>query len=106
MLDIALGHQPDVTPTRSGYATVRFLTSPRAGRLRSVSGLPQPRPTVPEVRLRAAVGDPVQPARANRGRIGHLILTGPTPSIVEHHAQQLLDQINIDTDDDSLNSRT
>jgi biotin carboxylase len=98
LLDTALGHQPDLFPTRSQYAAVRFLTSTRTGRLRAVSGLPQPGPTTPEVRLRANAGDTVHPAQANRGRIGHFIVTGPDPSSVEDRARQLLDDINIDID--------
>lgn len=96
LLHIGLGRPATVGATRRAYATVRFLTSPRAGRLRAVSGLPQPGPDVPDVRLRSAVGDAVEEARANGGRIGHLIVTGTDPTAVQRRAAQLLARIAID----------
>ncbi len=40
-------------PARRHHATAQFLTSPAAGRLTSVTGLPRPGPDPPLVRLRA-----------------------------------------------------
>ncbi|MDO0936605.1 ATP-grasp domain-containing protein [Streptomyces sp. DG2A-72] len=95
LLDTALGRPADLTPARHEHATVRFLTSPRAGRLVAVIGLPQAGPGVPSVRLRTAVGETVGQAQANRGRLGHLIVTGPDAATVERQAERLLSQITI-----------
>ncbi|WP_241255791.1 ATP-grasp domain-containing protein [Candidatus Protofrankia californiensis] len=96
LLDTALGYPTDLTPTRDDYATVRFLTSPRTGRLASVAGLPTTGPGVPVVHLRTAIGDAVREAQANHGRLGHLVVTGPDADTVDRHAEFLLAQITID----------
>ncbi|MFK4222130.1 ATP-grasp domain-containing protein [Streptomyces sp. NPDC019890] len=96
LLDTALGRPTHLTPTRHEHATVRFLTSPRAGRLVAVTGLPSAGPGVPEVRLRTAVGETVGQAQTNRGRLGHLIVTGSDAATVERRAERLLAQIAIE----------
>lgn len=40
LLDTALGRPVHLTPARRAYASVRFLTSRRTGRLAAVIGLP------------------------------------------------------------------
>ncbi len=96
LLDTALGHPADLTPTRYEYATVRFLTSPCTGRLASVAGLPPTGPGVPAVHLRTAIGDAVQDVWANRGRLGHFVVTGPDADTVDRRAELLLAQITIE----------
>jgi biotin carboxylase len=49
----------------------------------------------PQVRLRAAIGDQVEPTRANLSRLGHLIVTGPDATAVDRHAERLLARITI-----------
>ncbi len=93
--DIALGQPADLTATRHDHATVRFLTTPHTGHLLAVTGLPEPGPHIPQVRLRAAIGDQVEPTRANRSRLGHLIVTGPDATAVDRHAERLLARITI-----------
>ncbi|GAB1331659.1 ATP-grasp domain-containing protein [Streptomyces sennicomposti] len=96
--DIALGHPATPAPARSGYATVRFLTTPRAGRLVAVTGLPEVTTTIPAVRVRAAAGTDVGPATSNRGRLGHVIVTGRDPHTVDDQADQILRQITVTVD--------
>lgn len=96
LLDVALGRPTDLTPTRREHAAVRFLTSPRLGRLDAVTGLPSVGPGVPVVHLRKAIGELVGHAQANYGRVGHFIVTGLDANAVEHRAEQLLTQITID----------
>jgi biotin carboxylase len=95
LLDIALGRPAVLAPTTLGHATVRFLTSPRAGRLASVTGLPKVGPGVPFVRWRAAVGGPVHEPRANAHRLGSFVVTGPDSAEVERRADALLRRIRI-----------
>ncbi|MFF7183300.1 ATP-grasp domain-containing protein [Streptomyces sp. NPDC008121] len=96
LLDIALGNPARLTPARHHHATVRFLTSPAAGRLTSVTGLPRPGPDTPLVRLRARPGDTVGPAHTNAGRLGSLIVVSPDARTTQARAAQLLDDIHIE----------
>ncbi|WP_406368748.1 ATP-grasp domain-containing protein [Streptomyces sp. NBC_00647] len=98
--DIALGRPVTKIPASRGYATVRFLTAPRPGRLISVTGLPELSPTVPAVHVRAAVGARVGPATSNRGRLGHVIITGDRPRTVDDQAEQLLRRITVAVDEE------
>lgn len=101
-LDVALGRPADLTPTRSGhYAAVRFLTSPAAGRLAAVHGLPAVGPGVPAVHLRCDIGDQVQASGSNSARLGHLIACGTDPAAVNARADRLLARVRISlhTDD-------
>ncbi|MEU9033329.1 ATP-grasp domain-containing protein [Streptomyces sp. NPDC048352] len=98
LLDIALGHPARLTPTRHHRATVRFLTSPTAGRLTAVTGLPRPGPDTPLVRFRARPGDPVGPAYTNAGRLGSLIVVSPDARTTQARAAQLLDDIRIEVE--------
>lgn len=100
LLDTALGRPAHLAPARRAYASVRFLTSPRTGRLVAVTGLPNEGPRVPAVHLRTAVGQTVGPAQTNRGRLGHFIVTGPDPAAVERQAEQILAQITVVVDSD------
>ncbi|MFE5492996.1 ATP-grasp domain-containing protein [Streptomyces virginiae] len=98
LLDIALGRPVRRTPARRYHATVRFLTSPTAGRLTAVTGLPLPGPEIPLVRLRARPGDRVGPAHTNAGRLGSFIVVTPDARTTQARAAQLLDDIHIDVD--------
>ncbi|MFD5814791.1 ATP-grasp domain-containing protein [Streptomyces sp. NPDC127038] len=100
--DIALGRPLTAIPTSCGYATVRFLTAPHSGRLVSVTGLPELSPTVPAVHVRAAAGARVGPATSNRGRLGHVIVTGDLPRPVDEQAEQLLRRITITVDEEGV----
>ncbi|MEU1273576.1 ATP-grasp domain-containing protein [Streptomyces sp. NPDC005799] len=93
--DIALGQPATLTSARSGYATVRFLTAPHAGRLVAVTGLPEVNATIPAVRLRVAEGAVVGPPASNRGRLGHVIITGHEPRTVDEQADWILRQITV-----------
>ncbi|MEU4800165.1 hypothetical protein [Streptomyces sp. NPDC023327] len=74
---------------------MRFVTSPRAGRLTSLSGLPTVGPGVPFVRWRAALGGPVHEPDANGHRLGSFMVTGPDAVEVEERADALLRQTRI-----------
>lgn len=95
LLDVALGRPAALAPTARGYATVRFVTSPRAGRLTSLYGFPKRGPGVPFVRRRAAIGGPVHEPDANGHRLGSFVVTGPDAAEVEERADALLRQIRI-----------
>lgn len=98
LLDVALGRPATLAPTARGYATVRFLTSPHAGRLTSLSGLPTVGPGVPFVRRRAEIGGTVHEPGANTHRLGSFVVTGPDAAEVEERADALLRQVRIDVE--------
>ncbi|MFI6359406.1 ATP-grasp domain-containing protein [Streptomyces sp. NPDC050743] len=95
LLDVALGRPAALTPTARRYATVRFLTSPRNGRLESLSGLPALGPNVPFVRWRAPLGSRVTQPEANAHRLGSFVVTGESAAAVEERAAALLQQVHI-----------
>jgi biotin carboxylase len=95
-LDLALGRPTHLTPTRSGYATVRFLTSPHPGQLTAIRNLPDIGPEVPAVRIRRRVGDVVGELDGNGARLGHIIVTGSDLTSVRRHASRLLAAIQIE----------
>lgn len=47
------------------------------------------------LRAGETAGETVEPPRANRGRLGHLIVTGPDAESVERQTERLLAQIRI-----------
>lgn len=91
LLDVALGRAAALDPTAHGYATVRFVTSSRAGRLTLLSGFPATGPDVPFVRWRAAIGSQRPPARIVRGH-------RPGAAEVEERADAQLRKIRIEVE--------
>lgn len=105
-LDAALGRQAELTPSRAGYATVRFLTAPHPGRIVAVTGLPDCSPQVPIVRVRKAVGAIVNRAEDNTSRVGSVVVVGPDQHAVDQHADQLLAQVRIEVKPIELSSHS
>lgn len=97
-LDTALGRPAQLTRSRDSYATVRFLTAPRPGRLASVTGLPDRSPQVPIVRVRMVVGAIVTGTEDNTGRLGSIVVVGLDRHAVDQCANDLLAQVRIDVE--------
>lgn len=98
LLDVALGRPAALASSASGYATVRFVTSPHAGRLTSVSGFPTTGPGMPFVRWRAAIGGTVHKPGANGHRLGSFVVTGLDAAEVEERADAQLRRIRIEVE--------
>lgn len=98
LLDVALGRPAALDPTARGYAAVRFVTSPRAGRLTSLSGFPTTEPGMPFVRSRAAIGSTVHEPGANGHRLGSFVVTGLDAAEVEERADAQLRRIRIEVE--------
>jgi cysteine synthase A len=79
-------------------ASIRFITAPRAGRLRSVPSLDEARRTrlVQDVMFDAAAGTAVQPAESAVDRLGYVIAAGPDRSLVTAAADDALRRISLD----------
>lgn len=97
-LDTALAHPAQLAPTRSDYATVRFLTAPHPGRLAAVAGLPDHSPQVPLVRVRRSLGETVNRTGDNTGRIGSFIVIGSDRQRVDRDADHMLAQVRIEVE--------
>lgn len=77
--DLLRGRPVDLRPRCRAFASIRFLTAPRPGRLREVEGLAAAwaDPVVRDVFTSARVGEEVRPAEDAYGRLGHVIAAGP-----------------------------
>ncbi|GAB1339857.1 hypothetical protein ACE1SV_64470 [Streptomyces sp. E-15] len=104
LLDAALARPAALAPTAHRYATVRFVTSDRAGRLTSVCGFPTTGPGVPFVRWRAAIGGLVHVPGANSHRLGSFVVTGPDADEVEERADALVRRVRIHVEPTSQNT--
>jgi biotin carboxylase len=103
-LDVALGEPARLAPSRSLYATVRFLTSPDTGTLAAVQRLPDIGPDVPVVKLRSRPGDRVSIAADNTGRLGCFIVVGSDPVAVARRACTLHRDIVIQVVPDAVSA--
>lgn len=79
---------------------MRFLTSPRAGRLTAVKNLPEISPRVPVVLMRKNIGDIVDGLDSNTARLGYVLVTGPDERSVDRHAERLLARVKIEVTPD------
>ena len=97
-LDLALGRPAALTRTRHGCATARFVTSPQAGRLRLLTGLPEQAPDVPLVRVRRQVGDLVAAPEDTTARIASFVVVASDPDAVDRRAEEILRNVQIQVD--------
>jgi len=97
-LDLALGRPAALASTRRRYATARFITSPRAGRLRLLAGLPERAPDVPVVRVRRQVGSIVAAPEDNTARIASFAVVGSDEGSVNRRAEEILAAIRVEVD--------
>lgn len=88
-LELAAGREPALEPSRSGFASIRFLTAPARGRLLRVEGEEEARAVsgVVEVLVTARPGAGLAPAEDAYGRLGHAIAAGPEREAVAAAAE-------------------
>ena len=77
---LALGEQPELTPTCREHTSIRFILSPGDGTLAGVEGLDQAQsiPGIMEVKLYSPVGTEMRRNGDFRDRVGHVISRGST----------------------------
>ncbi|WP_020519503.1 ATP-grasp domain-containing protein [Catelliglobosispora koreensis] len=97
-LDVALGRPMQLQRTSDCFATVRFLSANRSGRLVAIHGLPKVSSEIPFVRVRATAGTRVAPPRSNSDRLGCFAVVGNNASDVERRANDLLADIRIEVE--------
>jgi biotin carboxylase len=94
-VDVAVGTPPDLAPTRCGYAAIRFVTAPHPGRLVALEHLPSPGGEVREVRMLRRPGAEVAGPDSSRGRLAHLVVTGPDAHSTNLRADALVCQVKV-----------
>lgn len=94
-VDVAVGAPPDLAPTRSGYAAIRFVTAPHPGRLVALEHLPSPGGDLREVRVLRRAGAEVAGPDSSHGRLAHLVVTGPDAHSTSLRADALLRQVEV-----------
>ncbi|MFD5161848.1 ATP-grasp domain-containing protein [Streptomyces hawaiiensis] len=96
--DIACGRVPDLTPTRSQAAAIRFICPAYSGTL-TACRVTAPSGGVKRVRFQRQPGDqlvlPQDGGDLYTARIGFLITIGPTAAIAEARAQQAYRNLDI-----------
>lgn len=93
-IDVALGEQPSLEPTRREAAAIRFLIPP-SGTFGGVDGLADVArmPGVHRVVCEYALGEKIPVVRDATGRKGHLICHAENPSEVKAMAQRYTETI-------------
>ncbi|KIH97626.1 hypothetical protein LP52_18125 [Streptomonospora alba] len=94
-IDTSLACPVELSATRSRHAAIRFLTSSRHGTLQGLDHLPTTEPDVPEIHLRAAVGERMEPTSGNSTRLGSFITVGSTSEALSRRADELLGTIRV-----------
>lgn len=87
-IQLALGLEPDLKPTRHQAAAIRFLTPPGAGVFRGVEGLPED-DNVVDIVVTAEPGQRVDGPTDNTARVGSFTVTAPAAA----DANALADEI-------------
>ncbi|MFF9436835.1 ATP-grasp domain-containing protein [Streptomyces sp. NPDC014735] len=98
--DIACGRAPDLTPTRSRVAGIRFVYPPRAARVQAITVDPEAlaHPWCERIVVEQAPGAQVAPPPAGGvdDRLAHLIVTAATPAQYVRRAEQALHGVRAD----------
>ncbi|MGW0736604.1 ATP-grasp domain-containing protein [Streptomyces sp. NPDC002851] len=94
-LQAVLDEKPDVPAPREGACAIRFLTPPRAGTFQGVTILGQHGGLVDQ-HITTPPGAAVGSAHDNSARIGHLVLTAPTPGQANADAAHVLAHTRIE----------
>ncbi|MEA2562136.1 MAG: hypothetical protein QOH06_3640 [Acidobacteriota bacterium] len=95
------GRPIDLTPSRSEWASIRFLTSDRHGRLGDISVLEEARrvPTIREASIAKPPGHIVRPAEEAADRLGLVIASGPSRAQVLLEVDEAVRRIRLNIDD-------
>jgi biotin carboxylase len=98
VIRIHAGLTPDLNTHRDQAAAARYLTSPAAGVLTGVRGLPlaEELPGVAEVALYLAPGDRIQAAENIRDVLGYVIALGETAGEAARRADAAALEIGFD----------
>ena len=95
-INVALGNQPDVTPTLTRGSAIRFLL-PKKGRITGIAGVEEASaiPGVKEVAIQCAVGQETSDLENGSGRLGYVIADAETPEQAVAICEAALKKISI-----------
>lgn len=96
-IKVALGEEPDLTPTATGAAAIRFLTPPRAGVFKGVVGIPDS-PEVIESEIYAEVGKELGDPTDNVARVGYVIIRADSANDVNQIANDVVDAVTVEVE--------
>lgn len=96
-ITIAVGRTPDLEPTERRAAAIRFLTPPRAGVFRGVSGVPESEHIV-EAEVYAEPGKEIGGPTDNVARVGYVIVTAGSATEVNELANDVVGAITVEVD--------
>ncbi|MBW5481345.1 ATP-grasp domain-containing protein [Streptomyces bambusae] len=96
-VQVALGMEPDLTPTADTAAGIRFLVPPHGGVLRSVSGIGDS-DAVALSRVTVQPGGQVRAPGDNDARVGYVILHADTAAEVNRAAAEAIADVTIEVD--------
>jgi biotin carboxylase len=97
-VEVALGREPDLSPTHSRGAAVRFFDAP-PGVITSISGLDDARRSkgVEHIHLDVEVGDTLQPLQNATHRFGQVICTGVDAAEAISRCDEAASRLRIET---------
>jgi S-sulfo-L-cysteine synthase (3-phospho-L-serine-dependent) len=97
-LDQLCGQPVDLAPRRAEWASIRFLTAPRSGRLTGISGAEEVRRLagIREISIAKPLGAAVREAEEAADRIGFVIASGSSKSQVLHEVEKSVRGIRLD----------
>jgi biotin carboxylase len=92
------GGRPHLDPTRRRHSAIRFLLSPRAGRLEAVHGVDEAAAVegVVDVRVTKAPGDALALQGDFRDRMGHVLACADEPEAAQAAADEALARITVE----------
>ena len=96
-IEIATGRTPDLAPTESRAAAIRFLTPPNAGVFRAVTGIPDSEHIV-EATVYAEAGKQIGNPTDNVARVGYVIVTAGTTTDVNELANDVVGAVTVTVD--------
>lgn len=94
-IDVALGHEPDLTPHKEKYGVCIRYFCPKPGILRSISNeyMLKTDKSVYNYEIYHRVGDIIHEVRSSQDRSGHVIVTAETAEAAIIHAEELVANI-------------
>jgi cysteine synthase A len=100
VLDQLRGRPVDLAPRRAEWASIRFVTADRGGRLAGVNGVDEARrgANIREVSIIKRLGDCVRAAEEAADRLGFVIASGPSRTEVVRGVEEAVKAIRLRVD--------
>lgn len=102
-IQVALGQTPDIEPSLSQGAAIRYIVAPE-GQIRSIVGVANAREVedVQEITLTKRVGDVVEDLRSSVDRVGFVIAQGFNSGEATARCEEAATRIRIDSQEEAI----